>query len=255
MFLSVIIPASNEEKRIGATLESVDSYLKKQNYDYEIIIVANNCQDQTCEVVRGYQKKIFNLRLIDLENKDGKGKAVKRGVEAAEGDYILFMDADNSTRIREFEYFLPYFTESRASRETKSKADLNESYQVVIGSRAIKGTKIIIHQPIWREFFGKIANFFVRIILLPEIYDTQCGFKVFTKEVAKKVFAKQKILGWGFDIEILALVRHFGYKVKEVPITWYNSSESKVSFFNYFTTFWELCKTKWNLWRGAYGKN
>ncbi|MEW6407381.1 MAG: dolichyl-phosphate beta-glucosyltransferase [Patescibacteria group bacterium] len=247
MFLSVIIPTYNEEKRIGATLESVDSYLKKQNYDYEIIVVTNNCQDQTCEVVRGYQKKIFNLRLIDLENKGGKGKAVKRGVEAAEGDYILFMDADNSTRIREFEYFLSYFTESRV--------DLNGGYQVVIGSRAIKEAKVIIHQSIWREFFGRAANFFVRIILLPEIYDTQCGFKVFTKEAAKKVFAKQKILGWGFDMEILVLARHFEYKVKEVPITWYNSPESKVSLLNYFTTFWELFKIKWNLWRGKYNKN
>lgn len=246
MFLSVVIPAYNEEKRIGATLESVDFYLKKQNYDYEIIVVANNCQDQTCEVVRGYQKKIFNLRLIDLESKGGKGKAVKRGVEAAEGDYILFMDADNSTRIRELEYFLPYFA--------KSRVDLSGSYQVIIGSRAIKGAKVVIRQPIYREFFGRVANFFVRIILLPEIYDTQCGFKVFTKEAAKKVFAKQKILGWGFDMEILALARHFGYKIKEVPITWYNSPESKVSLWNYFTTLWELLKIKWNFWRKVYGQ-
>lgn len=241
MFLSVIIPAYNEEKRIGSTLESINSYLKKQSYDAEIIVVANNCQDKTDDVVRDYQKDIPNLKLIDIEESTGgKGGAIKIGAKKSQGDHILFMDADNSTRIREFTHLLPY---------------LNESYQAVIGSRAVKGAKVVIHQPVWREFFGKMANFLVQIILLPEIYDTQCGFKVFTKEAAKRVFEKQKILGWGFDMEILAIAKHFGFKIKEVPITWYNSPETRVSFWNYFTTLWELLKIKWNLWRGAYNQS
>jgi dolichyl-phosphate beta-glucosyltransferase len=240
MFLSVITPAYNEEKRISPTLESVDSYLKKQNFEYEIIVVANNCQDQTCDIVRNYQRKILNLRLINLENSSGKGKAVKRGVEAAEGDYILFMDADNSTRIREVGYFLPY---------------LKEGYDVVIGSRAIKGARVVIHQPAWRESFGKFANFFIRLILLPEIYDTQCGFKLFRRDAGKQIFAKQKISGFGFDLEVLALARHFGFKIKEMPIIWCNSPGTRVSFWHYFITFWELLKIRWSLWRRIYKQN
>ena len=238
IYLSVIIPAYNEEKRIGPTLESIDSYLKKQNYSYEIIVVANNCTDKTNDVVREYQKKIKNLKLIDIQNSyGGKGFAVKMGIEKAQGDYMLFMDADNSTRISELDKFWLYF---------------KRSFSVVIGSRALRDSKIKIPQPWYREFLGRLANLLVRIIILPKIYDTQCGFKAFTKKAAKAIFSKQKIVGWGFDMEILVLALKFGFKIKEVPITWFNAPESKVSLGTYFSTLKELLQIRWWLWRGKY---
>lgn len=236
--LSVIIPAYNEEKRIGPTLESLDQYFKKQNYSYEIIVVANNCTDRTDEVVKKYQEKISHLKLIDIKNGcDGKGCAVKIGIKQASGDYLIFMDADNSTRIYELDKFWPYF---------------KKGFSVVIGSRALKESKIKIKQPWYREFLGRLGNLLIRIVLLPEIYDTQCGFKAFTKKAALQIFAKQKISGWGFDIEVLALARKFGFKIKEVPVTWFNAPDSKVSLTSYLSTFKELFQIKWWLWKGKY---
>jgi dolichyl-phosphate beta-glucosyltransferase len=238
IYLSVIIPAYNEEKRIGTTLKSIDEYLKKQNYDYEIIIVANNCIDKTDEVVRNYQQKIKNLKLIDIQNGcGGKGCAVKIGIEKALGDFLLFMDADNSTRIHEVDKFWPYF---------------KKGFGVVIGSRALKDSKIKIKQSWYREILGRLANALVRVTLLPKIYDTQCGFKAFTKKAALDIFSRQKIVGWGFDMEVLALAKKFGFKIKEVPIAWFNAPESKVSLGTYFSTLRELFQIRWWLWRGKY---
>lgn len=238
LYLSVIIPAYNEEKRIGPTLESVNEYLKRQDYSYEIIIVANNCTDKTDEVVREYQKKIKNLKLIDIQNGcGGKGCAVKIGIEKALGDYMVFMDADNSTRIFEIDKFWPYF---------------KNGFDVVIGSRALKDSEIKSRQPWYREFLGRIANVLVQIVLLLKIYDTQCGFKAFTRRAALNIFSKQKIVGWGFDMEVLALAKKFNFKIKEVPITWFNAPESKVSFGSYLSTFKELFQIRWWLWRGKY---
>lgn len=240
MFLSIIIPAYNEEKRIGPTLESIFSYLKKKNYSWEIIVVANNCQDNTDEVVKNYQKTIPNLKLIDIQDScGGKGCAVKIGMEKGLGDYLLFMDADNSTKIREFDRFLPH---------------LESGFDVVIGSRAMPGAKVVIGQSFYREIFGRLANLLIQIILLPGIRDTQCGFKAFRREAALRIFKKQKIVAWGFDIEVLALARHLGYKIKEAPIVWYNAPESKVSFLNYFSTFWELLRIRWNLYKERYNE-
>lgn len=236
--LSVIIPAYNEEKRIGPTLQSIDGYLKKQNFRYEILVVANNCTDKTDEVVRKYQSSIAALKLIDLgPGCPGKGCAVRIGVEKAQGEFIVFMDADNSTRIFEIDDFWTYF---------------DQGFDVIIGSRDVSGARVRVRQPWYRELFGKLGNLLIQVILLPGIRDTQCGFKAFTKKAAKKIFAKQKISGWGFDIELLALARKFGYKIKEAPITWYNVPDSRVSFLSYLETLKELVQIRWWLWRGEY---
>ncbi len=176
--LSVIIPAYNEEKRIGPTLESIDKYLKRQNYSYEIIIVANNCTDKTDEIIKKYQKDIANLKLTDIQNGcGGKGCAVKIGIERGLGDYMIFMDADNSTRIQELDKFWPYF---------------RNNFSIIIGSRALKDSKIKVKQPWYRKFLGRLANALIQVVLLPKIHDTQCGFKAFTREAAHRIFSKQR---------------------------------------------------------------
>ncbi len=214
IYLSVIIPAKNEEKRIIPTLKDIDRYLEKQPFNYEIIVVANNCTDKTVFVVDELKKEIENLKIIDLgAGCEGKGAAVKEGVKLADGKFIMFMDADNATRINELDKFWQWF---------------EKGYDIVIGSRHIKGAKIVIAQPWYRQLLGRAANLLIQAVLLPGISDTQCGFKVFKKEVAKKLFSLSKIGGWGFDIEILALARKFGYKIKEAPVNWYEAGKSRL---------------------------
>jgi len=239
--LSVVIPAYNEEKRIVPTLESIDKYLENKPYDYEIIVVANQCTDNTAGVVREYMKTVENLKLMNLENHcTGKGEAVKKGVEKAQGEYIMFMDADNATRIDEIDKFWSYF---------------EEGYDVVIGSRHAKGANIVIEQPWYRRFLGRAANFLIQLILLPRIKDTQCGFKVFTHDVAKEIFRQSRIIGWGFDMEILAIARSWGYKIKEVPVSWYEAGKSRLRPVRAsWRTLRELIRVKLNLMRGKYKK-
>lgn len=236
--LSVIIPAYNEEKRIGSTLESVSRHLEKQDYSYEILAVANNCTDRTDDVVREYQEKIPHLQLMDLgPGIPGKGGAVREGLLKSGGQYAVFMDADNATRITEMDKFWPYF---------------EQGYDVVFGSRDIKGANVEVSQSKLKEAFGKMGNLLIQIVLLPGIKDTQCGFKAFKREAIKKIFPKQKISGWGFDMEVLALAKKLGYKMKEVPITWYNAAGSKVSWKGYLESFRDLFIIRFNLWTGKY---
>jgi len=239
--LSVIIPAYNEEKRIVPTLKSIDKYLEVRPYDYEIIVVANQCTDNTEGVVKEYMKTVENLKLMSLENHcTGKGEAVKKGVEKAQGEYIMFMDADNATRIDEIDKFWPYF---------------EEGYDVVIGSRQVKGANIVIEQPWYRRFLGRAANFLIQLILLRGIKDTQCGFKMFTYRAAKEIFAKSRIIGWGFDMEILAIARSRGYKIKELPVSWYEAGKSRLRPVRAsWRTLRELIKVKLNLMKGRYKK-
>lgn len=239
MFLSVIIPARNEERRLGATLDSVEKYLRKQNYNAEIIVVADNCQDKTKTIAENFDNNFRNIKILELKDgQGGKGAAVRAGIMQSQGKFVLFMDADNATRIHELNCFLPY---------------LEKDYEVVIGSRAIKGSRIMIRQPLWREFSGKIGNLIIRILILPGIYDTQCGFKIFRQEAAKRIFEKQTIFGWGFDVEILVLARYFKFAIKEMPIAWHNSYDSRVSRGDYLKTLREIFKIRRNLRQKVYG--
>ncbi|MDD5731535.1 MAG: glycosyltransferase family 2 protein [Patescibacteria group bacterium] len=239
--LSVIIPAYNEEERIKETLQSIDAYLTKQPYNYEIIIIANNCTDNTVKVISEYQKIINHLKLFDIKiAKPGgaKGWAVKRGMEEAKGEYKLFMDADNATRVEEIENFWPFF---------------NKGCNVVIGSRHIRGSHIIIPQPWYRQILGRSANLLIRMVLLPKIKDTQCGFKAFSSKAADKIFEKMTIGGWGFDMEVLALARFCGFKIAEVPVRWYEAGKSRLQPAKVAKdTLWELFKIKKNFLTGLY---
>lgn len=237
MYLSIIIPAYNEEKRISQTLLSFDKYLSKQNYDYEILVISDGSKDKTTEVVKNFQKIIKNLYLINNKENKGKGAVVKQGMLQAKGDFRLFSDADGSVSIEQIEKFWPLFS---------------KEYDVIIGSIEISGAKIIEKAGWYRRFFGKLSKLLIRLVAIWEIYDTQRGFKLFTAKSAQKIFPMQTIMRWGFDIEILVIAKKLGFKIKEVPVIWINAGESKVSLKSYFSTFFELLKIRRNLIKGKY---
>lgn len=242
MRLSVIIPARNEESSIKNTVENVYFYLLSKNIDHEIIVVENNSKDKTAEVIQSLTPSIPTLifkHLVITSDRPSKGYAVKEGLLAAKGDFKLFMDADNSTTIDHIEKMMPYF---------------NQGYSVVIGSIALKEAVVAVgSEPSWRKLFGKMGNLFIQIVAVPGIHDTQRGFKIFTAQAADDIFSKVTIYGWGFDVEVLALARKMGYKIKEVPINWKNDiANSKVTLKAYFQVLMETMKVRWNLITGKY---
>ena len=233
--LSVVIPAYNEEKRIGKTLRKIISYLDKKKHDYEIIVVDDNSKDKTVNVVKFMKNK--RLRVLKNPRNLGKGGAVKNGMLAAKRKYVLFSDADLSTPIEEIEKFEKF----------------KDKYDVIIGSRALKESDIKIKQPFYRILMGKIFNLMVNILVVWGIKDTQCGFKWFRKDVVKKVFPKQTFNGFSFDVELLFIVDKYGYSIKEIPVTWMNSPDSKVSAVkDSIKMFIDLVRIRLNNLRGKY---
>jgi dolichyl-phosphate beta-glucosyltransferase len=213
MYLSVVIPAYNEEKRIGKTLSKTNGYLKKQGYDFEIIVIDDGSDDKTVDLSRTYSNEITNLVVIENKNNQGKGYSVREGVLNSRGEIILFADADFSTPIEEIDKLLHW---------------LNNGYQIAIGSRAMPGSQIMVYQAWYRQLMGKSFNKVIQLILGLDYYDTQCGFKCFQRTVAMEVFNPLKSRRFSFDVEVLYISKLMGYRVKEVPICWYNSAGSKV---------------------------
>ncbi len=245
-YLSVVIPAYNEEKRIPATLLDIDKYLLKQDYPlmgsgqvpYEIIVVSDGSTDKTVEIVKELQRKIKNLRVIDNKKNHGKGYVVKQAMLEARGKYRLFMDADNSTTIDHLDKFWPF---------------IKQNYDIIIGSIEIKGAQVHEEAVWYRRLLGRFSKYIIRIIAgLWEVHDSQRGFKLFTDKAVEKIFPKQTIMRWGFDIEILTLAKRMGFKIKEVPVNWKNLGESKVTLKSYIKTFQELLKIKQNLITNKY---
>ncbi|MEI8143384.1 MAG: dolichyl-phosphate beta-glucosyltransferase [Candidatus Berkelbacteria bacterium] len=210
--LSIVVPAYNEAKRIKVLMEAIEKYVAKCDFRIETILVDNNSTDETVKIFESYHSRIPNLKVIE-KKAQGKGGAVHEGMMKAEGDYILFTDADNSTPISEVDKLLPYAGK----------------YDVIIGSRYCAGGKLAIPQPLVRVIGGRIINFIIQTLAVPGIQDTQCGFKMFQNKAAKEIFGKQTINGWSFDVEILAIARKTGYKIKEVGITWYDNPSSALS--------------------------
>lgn len=235
--ISVVIPAYNEEKRISHTLYRIDKFLFEKGYSYEIIVVNDGSTDGTAKVVNSLKPYINNLKLINLPENKGKGFAIKKGVLKANGEVILFTDADNSTDISHLNTFLQY---------------LQESYDIVIASRALPLSKIPKKQPIYRRVLSKLGNKIINLLFSLNIKDTQCGFKLFKKDVAKNIFKKLTIDRWGFDIEILVIAKCLNYKVKEKEVEWINDPNSKVKLIDFFKTFKELINIKYNLITNKY---
>lgn len=240
--LSIVIPAYNEENRIKNTLLAVHDYIENEKLNAEIIIISDGSSDNTCEVIKNYQQKIPHLNLIALEKNAGKGFAVRKGIEASRGKYILFTDADNSTPIEEYKKLKKFLEENDA--------------QIAIGSRYLKGSDVKIKQPTYRIFIGRAGNILIRTFLIDGLRDTQCGFKLFTHEAAKNIFSFQKVKRFGFDMEALVVANNLGYKIVEVPVSWFNSAESRVRpFKDALITLKDLVYIKINLWSGRYNNN
>ncbi|MBU3911966.1 MAG: glycosyltransferase family 2 protein [Candidatus Omnitrophica bacterium] len=210
MLITVIIPAYNEEKRLVPTLEAVKSYFSKRGAAYEVVLVDDGSTDNTVKLI---EDKHPWVNILSLEQNSGKGKAVREGMLAGKGDYLLFMDADSSTSIEEFEKFLP---------QIQLKKD------IIMGTRKIKGAEIIEHQLFFREFFGKGFTWLSNLITQAHVSDFTCGFKCFSRKAANDIFSKAVIDDWSFDAEILFLAKRLGYEITEVPVIWKNDRASKV---------------------------
>jgi len=236
-YLSVIIPAYNEAKRLPLTLIDVDKHLSQQEYSYEILVVNDGSTDATSEITNRFKPLVENLKLIDNKNNCGKGAAVRQGMLAAKGNWRVFMDADNSTAISEFNRMMPY---------------LDEGYEVIIGSRVIKGARMNPPQPIHKRIAGRLGNWFIQLMVLRGIKDSQCGFKCFSEEAAERIFSLAKVDRWAFDVETIALARALGYSVKESPVNWVNDPRSHVRFTSYLQVLWETVKIRWRFWRRFY---
>jgi dolichyl-phosphate beta-glucosyltransferase len=237
IYLSVIMPAYNEEKLIKSTLIEVDDFLSKQGYNYEIIVVDDGSKDGTSNILNNLQPTIKNLFVLKNDFNRGKGYSVKNGMLAAKGKFRLFMDADNSTTIDQISNFM---------------LRLRNGYDIVIGDRSLGKSVILVNQPIYKQVLGNIGNIFIKILTIAEIKDTQCGFKVFSEKSAKDIFSKLTINRWGFDIEALAIAKKLGYRIQSVPVIWKNRSETKVRTRDYILTFKDLLKIKLNLIRKKY---
>ncbi len=240
MYFSVIIPAYNEEKRLPKTLEAISDYLKKQNYQSEIIVADGGSNDRTLEVVGSMMSKIENLKAVQARF-PGKGLATSTGMLAAQGQFRVFTDADNSTSIDQVEKMWPEF---------------KQGFDVVIGSRNVRGAILDPPQPFFRKaILGEGFKLFRRILVgLWDISDTQCGFKGFTERAAKEIFSQLTITGFAFDVEVLVLARIKGYKIKEIPIRWVNDLESKVKLKHIMKIFSDIFRVRLNSIRGIYDK-
>jgi dolichyl-phosphate beta-glucosyltransferase len=233
VYLSVIIPVYNEEKRLPKTLAEIDKYLSRQKYHYEILVVDDGSKDKTVEITKSLIPKTKNLKITGYKNNQGKGYAVRFGLLEAKGEYRIFTDADNSTSIDQVEKMWPYF---------------KKGLDIVIGSRDIEGAVLDPPQSIWRRFLGNSFRVLTQITCGTwELLDTQCGFKCFTKEAAEDVLPKCKINRFAFDPEMLVIAKKLGYKIKEVPIYWRNDPASKVKFKSMVKMGLDLLRIRWNL--------
>ena len=236
--LSLVIPAFNEEHRIGKTLMENMEFLSLQNFDWEMIIVDDGSVDNTSMIVQEWvTREPDKIRLLRLPRNRGKGAAVQLGVMNASGRYIIMADADNATPIEEVGRF---YKEAHKGK-------------ILVGSRYLESSVIEIEQSKFRIYVGRIGNLLINCFLLEGIRDTQCGFKMFPMRIAKDLFSRQRISGWGFDMEILAIAQGLGIPIEEKGVTWRDVGGSRLRPIRAaIFTFLELVKIKMNVWSGAY---
>lgn len=211
--ISVVIPAYNEAGRIARTLQATVEYLKSRGRPFEVLVVDDGSTDNTVEVVEKLAKELPGVHCMRNPRNLGKGAAVKNGVFSARGRLIAFLDADNSTRTSDLDGLI------RA---------VSEGASVAVGSRAHRYSVIPVKQPWRRQMAGKIFNFLCRLGLGITVSDSQCGFKLFTREAARAIFSKSTIEGFCFDVELLFLAGKLGLRVREVPVTWSDDRASRV---------------------------
>jgi len=213
-FLSVVVPAFDEEQRLPSTLARLKEYLGQQRYTWELIVVDDGSLDGTLALARRSLSDGPG-RVLRHSRNLGKGAAVRTGMLAARGELCLFSDADLSTPIEELDRLLAPV--------------INETCDVAIGSRGLAESRVEVHQSILRETMGRVFNLIVQALTVPGIRDTQCGFKLFDSQAAEEIFSRQQSNGWAFDVEILMIAREQGLRVREVPVRWRNSPATRVS--------------------------
>lgn len=227
-YLSIILPAHNEETRLPETFKQVGQFVLTQSYAIEIVIVENASSDRTLDIAREFAGQHPNVLVIH-EDRPGKGLAVKQGMLAASGEFRMFCDVDFSMPIDQIPKFLP--------------PQLMDT-DIAIASREAKGA-VRYDEPQYRHLIGRVFNMMVWLLALPGINDTQCGFKCFSAEATRNLFPLQTIDGWTFDVEILAIAKQLGYKIIEVPVPWYYQPQSKVNVVrDFFKTAMELVKVR-----------
>lgn len=211
--LSIVVPAYNEEERLPRTLARLHEYYSAQDYEFDVVVVSDGSTDGTVALVREFAQAHPHFSLIEYSPNRGKGYAVRRGMLEAQGDLVLFCDADLATPQEETEKLL---------------AHIRDGANVAIGSRPLRESRLEKHQPLFRELLGRLFNKVVQALAIKGIDDTQCGFKLFTHGASQEVFSRCKFDGFSFDFESLMVARDLGYRIDEVPIRWSHQEGSKV---------------------------
>lgn len=238
--LSIIIPSYNEEARLPGTLQRIAEYLPTLKLRTEVLVVDDGSTDRTASVAESFHGKLTGLRVLSNGTNRGKGYSVRHGMLEAQGDMVLFTDADLSAPIEEAEKLL---------------SPLNNGYDVAIGSRAMDRSLISTRQSIFRETAGIIFNKIVRMVLRLPFVDTQCGFKAFRRERCRIIFEQQRIEGFGFDPELLYLARHYGLQAIEIPVRWGHSEATKVNMLgDSLKMFGDIFTIRWNAMSGRYAR-
>jgi dolichyl-phosphate beta-glucosyltransferase len=238
IFLSIVIPAYNEEKRIGVSLVRMMDYMERKKLAYEFVIADDGCRDNTEAVVKFITGTRASLQYLKGETNRGKGNAVKRGMLASRGDFSLLTDADLSTPIEELDKFIPL---------------MNSPTAVLLGNRKTRGANVRKHQNFIRENMGKVFTILTNVILCMWQSDFTCGFKVFGREARERIFKTATIERWGYDAELLFLAKHYGYTLTDVPVVWDNSEATKVNLvLDTMRSFKELFEIRWNWVRRRY---
>ena len=235
--LSIIIPCYNEEARLGSTLEELAEFASSRVEACEIIVVDDGSTDDTSAVARAINCP--NLRVIRGGVNRGKGHAVRTGMLAAVGDVRLFTDADGSTPIEEIVKLEKMLIEIGGSG-------------VAFASIGVAGADVRTAQRGLRPAAGRFGNRLIRLIALPGVFDSQRGFKLFSADAAVEVFSRSVIDRWAFDVEALAVARHLGFELGEVPVTWAHKDDSRVTALSYLATLLDVVRVRWRLVRGAY---
>jgi glycosyltransferase involved in cell wall biosynthesis len=236
-FLSIVIPAHNEEVRLPVTLQQVKDFAANQNYPLEVILVENGSRDCTLNIAQDFALGFPQMRVLRSEL-SGKGRAVRMGMLEARGEYRFMCDADFSMPVEEINRFLP---------------PVLSGYDVAIASREAPGAARYA-EPAYRHLVGRVYNAMIRLLALPGLNDTQCGFKCFRGTAAEALFPLQTLTGWSFDVEVLYIARRHNYKIVEVPIPWYFNAESKVRVWrDSLSMGTDLLKIRQNARRGLYG--
>lgn len=239
IYLSVVIPVYNEDKSIKNSIQETIKFFNAHSFNYEIIIVDDGSKDDTVKIAKETAEGL-NSNVIIFKNdvNYGKGYSLKKGIMSAKGEIILFFDADLSTPLKAFDEMLPYF---------------NQGYDIVMASRHLPESKILVRESKIREFLGNIFTKIVFSFFLKGITDTNCGFKAYRREAGQKLYSLLTINRWGFDVEIIYIAQKHNYKIKEVPVDWSHDTHSKVKIISaILNTLKELVQIKINDWKGKY---